>query len=77
MIFGNSLAVQWLGLHTFTAETRGWIPGQELRSHRPHGRKKSQKKKKNIISCMKYSKSFTFTHSILIISPSLQLFNNH
>ena len=34
-------------------------------------------KEKRIISCMKYSKSFTVMHSILIISPSLQLFNNH
>ena len=78
MIFGNSQAVQWLGLDTFTAKTRGWIPDQELRSHRPHSRKKKKsKKEKRIISCMKYSKSFTVMHSILIISPSLQLFNNH
>ena len=25
---GNSLVVQWLGLHTFTAEGLGSIPGQ-------------------------------------------------
>ena len=26
--FGHSLEVQWLGLHTFTAEGRGSIPGR-------------------------------------------------
>ena len=26
---GNSLVVQWLGLHTFTAEAPGLIPGRE------------------------------------------------
>ena len=40
---GNSLAVQWLGLHTFTAEGLGSIPGQELRSHRPCGMAEKKK----------------------------------
>ena len=28
VVSGNSLAVRWLGLHTFTAEDTGLIPGQ-------------------------------------------------
>ena len=36
-IRGNSLAVQWLGLRTFTAEGSGSIPGRELRSYKLHG----------------------------------------
>ena len=28
---GNSLVVQWLRLHTFTAEGLGWIPGHETK----------------------------------------------
>ena len=34
---GNSLAVQWLGLGTFTA--RAWVQSlvRELRSHKPRG----------------------------------------
>ena len=28
---GNFLAVQWLGLHAFTAEGSGSIPGQETK----------------------------------------------
>lgn len=41
----NSLAVQWLGHHAFTAGGLGSIPGGELRSYNPYGwqKKKSQK----------------------------------
>ena len=45
----NSLAVQWLGLCTFTAKGPGSIPGQ--RTNIPQasrcGQKKKKKKKKN------------------------------
>ena len=34
---GNSLAVQWLELHTFTAKGLGSIPGREPRSHKLRG----------------------------------------
>ena len=33
---GNSLAVQWLGLCAFTADSLGSIPVRERRSHKPH-----------------------------------------
>ena len=41
---GNSLVVQWLGLHAFTAQGTGSIPGQELGSHKPHSAAKKKKK---------------------------------
>ena len=34
--FGNSLTVQWLGLHVSTAVGMGSIPDGELRSCMPH-----------------------------------------
>ena len=40
---GNSLAVQWLGLGTFTAVARGSVPGQETKI--PQAVRHSQKKK--------------------------------
>ena len=30
-LVGTSLTVQWLGIHAFTAESRGWIPGQGIK----------------------------------------------
>ena len=41
---GNSLAVQWLGLSTFTAWA--WVRSLvgELRSHKPHSTAKKKKK---------------------------------
>ena len=44
---GNSLAVQGLRLCTSTAWRAGSIPGLELRSHRPCGMAKGEKKKKS------------------------------
>ena len=43
--YGNSLAVQWLELSSFTVWT--WIQslGRELRSHKPHDVAKKKKKK--------------------------------
>ena len=41
---GNSPAVQWLGLHTFTADGPGSIPGRALRSHKCRGTAKKKKK---------------------------------
>ena len=45
---GNSLAVQWLACHTFTAKGAGSI--QELRSQQAarHGKTNKQTKKKNL-----------------------------
>ena len=40
---GNSLVVQWSGLHEFTAQGMGSIPGQELGSHKPHREAKKKK----------------------------------
>ena len=41
----NSLVVQWLGLHAFTAEGPGSIPSQGTKI--PQARQHGQKKKKN------------------------------
>ena len=49
--------VQWLGLHTFTAESPGLIPGRGtkiLQAERCGKRKKQEtrkKRKKNVLSC--------------------------
>ena len=40
---GNSLAVQWLGLHTSIAGGQGSILVRELRSHKPCGTTKKEK----------------------------------
>ena len=44
----NFLAVQWLGLRASIAGGRGSIPGQELRSPKPHGVGWGERKKKEI-----------------------------
>ena len=44
---GNSLAVQCLGLHAFTAKGVASILHWELRSHNPRGQKQKQKQKIN------------------------------
>ena len=41
----TSLAVQWLGLGTFTAVDPGLIPGQRMKTHKPRGDQKKKKKK--------------------------------
>ena len=49
--FGNSLAVQWLGLRTFTTEVTGSIPGEGtkiLQAMRGQKRKKKRKEKKTV-----------------------------
>ena len=43
---GNSLVVQWLGLHAFTAKGPSLIPGLGLRSHISACRTVQPKKKK-------------------------------
>ena len=43
-MYGNSLAVQWLGLHTLTAKGPGSIPGQGTKT--PQAARCSKKKKK-------------------------------
>ena len=47
--YGNSLAVWWIGFHTFTGEGLGssLVPG-ELRSHKPCGMAKKRGKKDRI-----------------------------
>ena len=47
---GNSLVVQWLGLHAFTAQGTGSIPGQELGSQSHTVQQKKKKKKASKIS---------------------------
>ena len=39
---GNSLAVQWLGLHTFTAEGRGSVPGWGTKIPQAEGQNKNK-----------------------------------
>ena len=48
---GNSLVVQWLGLHAFTAGGPGSIPGWELRSHKL-GSAAKKKTTSNFLSCL-------------------------
>ena len=38
-LYGNSLVVQWLGLHTLTAESEGSVPGWgcKILQVMPHG----------------------------------------
>ena len=38
----NSLAVQWLGLHDFTAEAPGLVPGWETKIPQPCGMAKTK-----------------------------------
>ena len=47
VIVGNSLAVQWLGLYTFTAEGMGLIPGRGTKTLQAmqHDQKFKKKKK--------------------------------
>ena len=35
LVQGNSLVVQWLGLHFFTSKGLGSIPDQEVKSYKP------------------------------------------
>ena len=53
--FGNSLAVQWLGRHAFTAEGMGLIPDQETKISQ--GVQCSQKKKKKKFNILGTSKN--------------------
>ena len=43
---GNSLGVQWLGLHVFTAESTGSIPGRGTKI--PQAKRPKKKKKKKL-----------------------------
>ena len=45
---GNSLTVPWLRLGALTAMVQGSILGRELRSCKPHGIEKKQKKRKKV-----------------------------
>jgi len=48
----NSLAVQWLGLHAFTAEVSGLIHGQGTKIPQAvwHGQKKKEERIKEILN---------------------------
>ena len=48
LLLGNSLLIQWLGFHTFTAKGQGSIPDQETKipqAMQPKKKKKKSKKK--------------------------------
>ena len=50
LVLGNSLAVQWLGLCTYTAKDLSSISGWGPRSHKPPGTAKRRERKKGL-SC--------------------------
>ena len=58
---GNSLGVQWLGLHAYTAEGLGSIPGRGVKILRAtwhgHQKKKKKKRKKSPVLCY-YEKNY-------------------
>ena len=45
MDWGDSLAVQWLGLGALTAKCASSIPGQGTKIHKPRGMAKKKKSK--------------------------------
>ena len=55
VVSGNSLAVQWLGLCTFTAEGTGSIPGRGTKIPQAtwHGQKQQQQRKKREVAFIK------------------------
>ena len=67
MKFGNSLAVQWLGLGAFTAVTQVESLVWELRSCKPHGTaKKNPKKQKQTTNKQNKKKQSLFIHAMHI-----------
>ena len=52
MYLGNSLVVQWLGLHAFTAEGVGLIPGWGTKIPQAAWCGQRKKKKKKIYICI-------------------------
>ena len=46
LLLGNSLLIQWLGFHTFTAQGQGSIPDQETKIPQAMQPKKKKVKKK-------------------------------
>ena len=64
---GNSLVVEWLGLHAFTAEGAGLIPGWGIRI--PQATQRGQKEKKT------WMKSKTFKSMIWGTGKS-QIYNS-
>ena len=61
---GNSLEVQWLGLHAFTAEGLGSIPGQGTKI--PQAARRDEKKKENF--SMIFPSSRTYSEPRITIS---------
>ena len=48
LTFGNSLAVQWLGLHAFTAEGPGSVPGRGTKIPQTAWQSQEKKKKSHV-----------------------------
>ena len=49
-ILGNSMAVQWLGIHAFTAKDAGPIPGWGTKIPQASGPKKTKTKTKKLMA---------------------------
>lgn len=67
----NSLVVQWLGHHIFTAKALGLIPVKELRFHKPYHMAQKNNNNKNNKEC-EFSSNFKLlnpTQSLPVINP--------
>ena len=67
---GNSLAVQWLGLRPLTAEGPGSIPGRSrkpLRSRKPCGAAKKEKKESPLSDCRIHDAFFKLKKKAVLI----------
>ena len=60
--FGNSLAVQWLGLSTLTAEGPGSIPGGGTKIPQVLWRDQKKKKKKKMMPFITFSFCYKSNH---------------
>ena len=58
---GNSLAVQWLGLYAFTADSLGSVPAQGMKIPQaaPHGQNYNNNNTENGTSSLKRNKPAT------------------
>ena len=74
VFWGNSLAVQWLGVHAFTAEGPGSIPGLGTKILRATqcSQKKERKKEKKSILIKFLIKNFRIDLEIIILSEVSQ-----
>ena len=67
---GNSLAVQWLGLGTFTAKVPGSIPvqGTKIPQAKSLGQKRKKKKKRKSVYCEAIDCEFFSSSDFIILS---------